>query len=167
MLFASLSSQAKLVTVEDSLLSDDQRSLLETKTHVQQAAQWVGLGKEIGIAVNDGLSSLTDQANKFANTKVGTWTMILVTYKVLGKDFIRYAVGLLFFIVAVIILFWQFKAGYYAHKIRTKGNIFSPLFGNPEYQVIEPSDEQRAWSLGILVIGFIVALIATGMTMFG
>lgn len=54
---------------------------------------WVGVGGEVGTAVREGLNAVVDVADKFGKTDVGRFTMILVAWKVIGKDIMRIVLG--------------------------------------------------------------------------
>lgn len=77
----------------------------------QTTGGWIGIGKEIGIAVSDSLKAITTETSKFANTKLGTYIMILVAWKVMGQDFLQMLVGIpLWFIGSVIFTVSFFKS---------------------------------------------------------
>jgi hypothetical protein len=78
-----------------------QAALQETKAKVAQYGEWVGLGKELGTAVDEGLTAVTKHADNIAETKVGMLTMFLITYKVIGTDLVQLVVGLMFSFVWV------------------------------------------------------------------
>jgi muconolactone delta-isomerase len=70
-----------MVAVPASLLTADQKAQMEvaaTQAKIQTYGKWVGLGKEVGEAVNSSLAAVTDQTARFADTKVGKVTMALV-----------------------------------------------------------------------------------------
>ncbi|MDD5566631.1 MAG: hypothetical protein PHH01_00345 [Patescibacteria group bacterium] len=85
---------------------------IETQSKIDTYGKYVGLGKEVGMAINEGLSALSENAERFANTKPGKFTMFIIAYKVLGKDFLQAIFGILFFVVGVgIFLCMWFKNG--------------------------------------------------------
>ena len=53
---------------------------------VEVANEWVDFGKNVGTAMREGLSALTDEANKFAGTDAGRFTMAVIAWKVAGDD---------------------------------------------------------------------------------
>lgn len=75
--------------VPDSLLTETQKVALETnkkvvdaKASAQVASAYMGIGRELGEAVNSSLSAITEQSNKFANTSVGHLLIFIVLFKV-------------------------------------------------------------------------------------
>ena len=66
--------QVETVTVDINKLSPEARAEIESRKQIQkiqQYGEWVGLGKEIGIAVDSSLASVTDRAAQFADTDMG------------------------------------------------------------------------------------------------
>lgn len=64
-----------------------------------QISQYIGIGKEVGEAVKNGLESVVDVSNKFANTPVGQFTMVMIAWKILGKELLHLVVGIPVYIV--------------------------------------------------------------------
>jgi hypothetical protein len=79
------------------------------KEKIELYGKWVGLGKEVGDAVNGSLQAVTDQTAKFADTKVGKVTMALVIWKVVGDEFSGYLLGLLWLIVFLPLWVWSYR----------------------------------------------------------
>lgn len=65
---------------------ETQRKLAETKQQLQAVSEFAGIGKEIGVAVNEGLTAVTEQTAKFADTVPGKFTMAMIAWKVMSKD---------------------------------------------------------------------------------
>ena len=162
----AISSQAKLVTVNDSLLTDNQKMALNVDNNANMISKYAGVGKEVGIAVNDGLGALTTQASKFAETKLGMWTMVIITYKVIGRDVIKIFVGIPLFFVILFVLLWQFNAGYRTHRIRTKGTVLDGLLGRAEYTAVTPSGSEKDQAFWTLVLGMAIDIIILLVTLF-
>jgi len=163
----AISSQAKIVTVDDSLLTDNQKTELTVKNNVEMVSKYTGLGKEIGVAVNDGLSAITTQANNFANTKVGTWTMWIITYKIIGRDLLKLIIGIPLFFIILFVLLYQFRQGFYPKKLRMKGSIVDGWLGKAEYEVVTPSSDSKNTAWTILIIGLIIDVAIILITIFG
>lgn len=85
-----------------------QASFNETKEKITQYGNWVGMGKEIGIAVNDGITAIKDQAISLSETKLGYYIMFLIAYKVIGTDLIQLAIGLPLMIALFIVFLWSY-----------------------------------------------------------
>ena len=155
--------------IPDSLLTKEQQSYLEKQqmdNTVLKASQWVGLGKEIGSAFNEGLSALTDHADKFSRTRVGTFAMVLIAYKVMGRDFIHYIFGILFFIIISILLYFATRKHHIPYRIRTKGNWIDVIKGTAEYKVIELHSDEKETGFWTLIIGMAINITITLFTIF-
>lgn len=105
---------------------------------VSSYGKWAGMGKEVGTAVKEGLMSVVDVADKFGDTKVGTFTMYMVAWKVIGQDLIRIFLGVLFMCIITVLIFKSLKS-LSTHKVRIKGSWLKP-WEPTEFQVVEPDD---------------------------
>lgn len=126
---AKIQAEAQVQTAQYEI--DKLKSKLETY------GNWVGVGGEIGTAVKEGLTAVVDVADKFGSTKVGKFTMIMIAYKIMGRDFIRIIIGLLFFTVFVIFLFNYHKKNFTTRRIAIEDNGWK--FWLPKkYEIVEP-----------------------------
>jgi len=148
----TFAQQEEMVSVPKSQLTEQQKQALtiqDAKTGFETASQFVGLGREVGEAVNSGLSALTHHIDTISNTKVGKLTMFLIAYKVIGTDIIQLAVGLPLTILVVIFSFL-----FYWQNVRTKRYVNNEIFGpdgkitSRQYHVREFSGD-TAWAWGI------------------
>src|SRR5205807_1312407 len=83
----SQSGNEDTVTIPKSQLTPEQLQKVQQEQldeKIKTYGKWVGIGKEVGVAVNSSLESITNQADHFAKTGVGKFTMVLVTWKVIG-----------------------------------------------------------------------------------
>jgi hypothetical protein len=100
------------VTVPRSMLSKDQLEQLSAKQiqdKVENYGKWVGIGHELGTAINESLSAVTTQANNFAQTPVGRLTAFLVVWKVIGHDGMGFIIGILEIIIMLPIWIWSYR----------------------------------------------------------
>jgi len=131
------------ITVKKSDLTTDQLVKINTEaatkllqTKLERYGNWVGVGGEIGTAIKEGLNAVVDVADKFGNTRVGTFTMILVAWKVVGKDLVRIIIGFLFMIIVTVFIFRNYR-NMNKRRICTKGRGWK--FWLPkEYTIVEP-----------------------------
>jgi len=115
--------------------SDAKIAQLEKK--LETYGNWVGVGGEIGSAVKEGLNAVVDVADKFGNTNVGRFTLIMVAWKVIGKDAVRIVLGLLFILIFTIFTFRSYRQNFTTRKISLKSNGLK--FWLPkEYTLVEP-----------------------------
>jgi hypothetical protein len=148
------------ITVKKSSLSPGELSKLETQEKIESYGKWVGMGNEVGKAVNSSLGALTTNADKFAKTGVGKFTMFMVAWKVLGADLIQLLIGLLLFVVGLPILLWIYKTSVCGHSVLDK--ILAD--GTKVYKYWEP-DRDSYRLIGFSVATFIWGL-ATLITIF-
>ncbi len=98
------------------------------KPVVDKANEWVDFGKNVGSAMDAGLASLTDHAEKFSKTDAGRFTMAIIAWKVAGKDALQVtqyvtdkAVHILFGIPALIawniLCIWFFRRMFLPRRV--------------------------------------------------
>ena len=75
------------VVVDKSILTPDQLAKLQADALTNQVVEQVstyskiaGVGKEVGIAVREGLTAVVDIADKFGGTDVGKFTMVMIAW---------------------------------------------------------------------------------------
>ena len=117
--------------------------IADLEKKLETYGNWVGVGGEVGNAIEEGLTAVVDVADKFTGTDVGKFTMILVAWKVVGKDAVRILLGFIF-LIAISFLFVKVYKGYYRpKKVPTKRVAFFKRFvESVEYKIIEPD---RNW----------------------
>ncbi len=154
-----LPKSEKYIQIPISSLTEAQKAELDkNKSTVEQLGEWVGLGKEIGTAVNEGLGALTDHANKFAGTPVGKFTMIIIAYKVMGRDLVHYVAG-----VGMFFIFTTFFIFYFVKNCMDKRILTSETKeGVKTYEIYCPEDSQKL--LAMLFYG--ISLCASLITFF-
>lgn len=102
------------VSVPRSTLTKQQQSIVETKSNT-----YIGMGHEVGVAVNEALGAVTEQAGKFGETKLGKLTMGIVVWKILGHDILGFIWGFLLMLIGTPILVWSYRK-YFARHILIK-----------------------------------------------
>lgn len=75
-----------------------------TKVSENPPSKYVGLGKEIGEAINSSLNSIEKHAISFSNTKLGKITVFVLLWKLLYRDIIRGIIGITLLILFIITL---------------------------------------------------------------
>ena len=137
------------VTISKSDLTPQQIASIEAQAQVDKAnaevaklqkkletyGDWVGVGGEIGSAVKEGLTAVVDVADKFGKTDVGKFTLVMVAWKVMGKDIVQITLGLLFFAVFTSVLIWITKRTLTSKKVLTSNP--GPFKYPKTYQVVK------------------------------
>jgi hypothetical protein len=135
-------SDLKLAELEK--IKDMEIAHLQKK--VEQFGDWVGVGGEVGSAIEEGLTAVVDVADKFGTTDVGKFTMVLVAWKVVGKDVVRIVLGVLFLSMFTWLLIYSFRRtcidrrvlietknpGWFKYPKEKKYELIEPLFGDGE-----------------------------------
>lgn len=131
-------SQNEKITVDTKDLPPELVKQLKQKQQVTETLQtygeWAGIGSEIGIAMKEGLTAVKDVAVDFSKTDVGTYTMVLIAWKVVGQDITGIFVGLLSFLIGVPIIIWSYKRSCMARRVCIKDEGW---FKAKEYKIIE------------------------------
>lgn len=136
---------------------------------IKQYGDWVGVGGEVGQAIEEGLTAVVDVADKFGKTDVGKFTMVLIAWKVMGKDIIKIILGLLFFGVLVFMLSRYYRRTIADRRIlvkRTPQGVWKRDI--KEYEVVESSldGDERAWLTAGLIVAFLLGIWITYGVMF-
>jgi hypothetical protein len=102
-----------LVSIPADQLTEQQKKLIEQSSTQEAVSSWTGMGKEVGEAVNGAVGALTKHAVDFSETKLGTFTMYVIAYKVIGASLIK-TIILIFVIFTSIIIYiiLVFKYGF-------------------------------------------------------
>jgi hypothetical protein len=116
------------VTVPRSMLTQEQVKKLDEQN---PAGKWVGLGKEVGDAVNSSLQAITTQTSNFSQTKVGKLTMFLVVWKMLGDMIVHLTVGLLMLLIFVPLWIWSYRKTCITRSIKTGKDTYEKIEYNP------------------------------------
>jgi hypothetical protein len=134
---------------------------VETPT-VQKANEWVDFGKNVGSAMKEGLSALTDEANKFSGTPAGRFTMAVIAWKVAGRDavelvdrFVGVLIGVPSLIVVTFLYAWFMRKTFICHKVCVKKSGFL-WWGTREYKVVNERRDAGGDTFGAAFITTIV-----------
>jgi hypothetical protein len=168
--FAFPQEKEEMVSVPKSKLSKQQLAEVEAddlKAKAEQYGKWVGIGKEVGIAVNDGLSAVTTQTNNFAQTPVGKWTIAVIVFKVVGVQVIGLLVGLGMFAVGIPIWLWSYRK-FLPHAVLDKETLDKETgkVVSREYKRYDDNEIASSWRIGHWVIFGVFTATALGI-MFG
>lgn len=131
---------------------------LEQKEKIETASAYVGIGKEVGTAVNDSLKAVTKNAADLASTRLGHWLMFIIVFKLFGNIVLHTFIGLIFFITFTWFLIWSYKKNCMVRSVLKR--ILPDK--TREYQIIDPKEssefENIYWTH---VVGFIIIIIVS------
>ena len=153
----------------DALIAKQEAQIAIYEKKIEQFGDWVGVGGEVGEAVKQGLEAVVDVADKFGQTDVGKFTLVLVAWKVMGKDVVKIILGLIFFAMLVIIL-----TRFYRNTVTDKRMLTKRMPQGfwkrsiKEYTVVESSldGEERTWLTIVLGVIFLLGIWITYAIMF-
>lgn len=143
---AQSTNAPKMITVPVDDLTVDQLAKIEAEKQLammedklETYGKWVGVGGEIGTAINDGLGAVVTSAEEFGKTEVGFFTMALIAWKVAGKDLVRIGFGFVLFVVFTIMMIYMWKQFFTDRRMRTKGAWYQ-FWVTKEYEIKEHND---------------------------
>lgn len=128
------------LTVEQLAKYNADIQTAELQKKLETYGNWVGVGGEIGNAIKEGLTAVVDVADKFGNTDVGKFTLVMVAWKVIGKDIVRIVLGFIFIALFTWLLIFSFKRTCLDRRILIE-NTNTGFLKYPKvkkYQIIEP-----------------------------
>jgi hypothetical protein len=149
---AALHAQAdgdgnQLVTVPKRYVS------AEGLTHQTESnvSKWVGVGREIGTATREGLAAVVDQAERFGSTKVGTFIMAMVAWRIIGQDVVRIVLGIPIWIAGVCLWIWSYRRMHVGYRAmaRKEGKVKEWVQVEPHKFATNEGRSGSAWSHGI------------------
>jgi hypothetical protein len=148
-----LRADEEKVTVPRSMLTQNQ---IKTLDEQGSAGKWVGLGKEIGEAVNSSLQAITTQTSNFSQTKVGKLTMVLVVWKMLGNEIIHLTVGFLMLLIFIPLWIWSYRKTCITRSIKTGKDTYEKIEYKPgQYDDMTPRIAHTLMMCGFLITFFI------------
>lgn len=152
-------TQEEMVSVPKSQLTAQQLAEIEMKNQVQKIesyGKWVGVGDEIGAAVRESLLGVVDVADKFGSTNVGKFTLVMVAWKIIGKDLVRIVLGVLFIALFTLLIFRIYRNLYVPRKIRKTGAWWK-FWEKSEYEIITPDDNWEGYVFVKILFLFLYA----------
>lgn len=159
--------EADLKLAELEAQKDMEIAKLENK--VKQYGDWIGVGGEVGQAIEEGLSAVVGVADEFGKTDVGKFTMILIAWKVMGKDIVKILLGIVFFSVLVFLLSRFYRRTVADRRIltqRTPQGMWKR--DDKKYEIVESSldGDERAWLTAGIIVAFLIGIWITYGIMF-
>lgn len=157
-MLAAADTNDELVTVPKKYVSSEGLGHQETA----KATEWAGVGREVGIATKEALGAVVDSAEKFGSTKVGTFVMIMVAWKLMAKEVLAVVIGVPMWFIGLFTWIWTAKRLFFGYKIVEKQEGKTKVYAqHPPYEF--SSRDARAGAAFVLVVGvgvlFIVPVI--------
>jgi hypothetical protein len=150
------------------VVREDPKPAAPAQTVAQKANEWVDFGKNVGTAMDAGLSALTDHAEKFSKTDAGRFTMAIIAWKVAGRDAVELtnrAIKVVFGVPVLIgwncLAIWFFRRMFLPRRVVIKKSGFL-WWGTREYKIVNEDD---SWREGKTGGAFITCVVWVGISM--
>jgi hypothetical protein len=143
---------------QQEILVQQQRVAIETQA--KSYSTTAGYGKEIGIAVRDGLTAIKDVTLELSKTDVGKVTMYLIVWKVAGKDIIRLSLGIILIFISIILVTKSYFRTF-RRRILIKN---AGLFKEKEYKILTEDDSFWEYPNAAAVMHVVVMVIMIGIS---
>lgn len=125
----------------------------------EQASQWIGIGREIGEATKAGLGAVVDEANRFGTTRVGTFIMLMVAWRIIGHDVMGIVLGVPMLVAGVWIWVWVFRWLFIGKRVLVKQEGSVKIWEMRRYE-FERNGEGKNVAGATLVLGLILFVAA-------
>lgn len=136
------------------------------KTSTPETVQkWVGIGKEVGAAMNAGLGAVVDNAEKFGKSDVGKYTMWLIMWRLFGRDLFNTGLVAVLVAAALAILVWSYRRSCLPRRV-----LKSNINGAKTWEIMPPSIEDpgdRGGTMFVHGVVFVLVLLIGGCNMMG
>ncbi|MFA4942057.1 MAG: hypothetical protein WC564_00245 [Patescibacteria group bacterium] len=154
--------------------------ILDVESDLEKIGQYVSIGKEIGGAIDTSLGAIAYQADNISKTFVGKFTMVMIAWKLVGKDFKDKVIDVFALVLFIIFWSWSFRRNFarrrvpikvkltpwvpWFKKFRRRKVLESELF---EFDFDDADDEGKTSYIAHLVVGIIVVIIMSLITTLG
>lgn len=160
---------AQQATVDLSALPEGLRNQVveaqraqDIEKKIERYGRWVGMGTEVGNAVDGALSAISKHANEFANTKVGMFTMAIIAFKVIGYPIIQLIVGIPLLLMGTIFFIWILKSQCLPSKIKIITGVGKDRV--IEEQILKPQEDWYTVVAALCYVIYIVICMAVIFT---
>lgn len=169
---AQNSQKPKQIVVNVNDLTQDQLAKVQARNKVEQVtgqietySKYAGMGKEVGIAVSEGLGAVKDVTLEFADSNVGKLTMALIVWKVIGDDLKGMVLGIPIWLLVTFLFIWSYRRSLIRRKKLIKKDGGWWIFGGvKQYEMVSPIYTDEVW--GVAIVHAAVYALFTGV-MFG
>ena len=104
-----------------------------SKSELENYAEYIGVGKEIGIAISEGLKAVVDEAEHFSETNVGLYTMALIAWAIVGNDIVQILIGVPLLLLGLFLILRYYRKTFLPQKRVIKSEGFF-LWAKKEYE---------------------------------
>ena len=130
----------------------------EVPVGAAEIREWVEVGNAIGEGMAAAAGKLGVEVNKFADTIVGIFTMVIIAYHYIGQHLITTLFGVSIFMFGVPLWLWFYTTK--ASKRLEKEEVFEKGKGPGGLTIsrtyTNTSEDIKGWTLGVLVVLLVV-----------
>jgi len=119
-------------------------------------SEYAKLGRDIGSGLASTAREIGVATNEFAQTPVGHLAMMLIVYKLIGRDLVHYVGGIIWFAITIPIWIIFFRRMYLYKSVEVK---YDPTTGKRASVIRTPLDTSDGSVAGGRVVMFIVFVI--------
>lgn len=151
------------IVVNTDDLTPDQLAKVQARNKVEQVTEqletyskYAGMGKEVGVAVKEGLGAVKDVTLEFADSDVGKLTMGLIVWKVIGDDIVGIVIGIPLWLLGMILLVWSYRKTSVSRRRLTSREGGWWIFGGKKQYEFRDAQYEDGWGavfhLGVMMI---------------
>jgi hypothetical protein len=124
-------------------------------------SEWVGIGKEIGLATREGLNAVVDTAEKFGSTKVGTFVMVMIAWKIMAKEVLGVVLGIPLLLAGVGLWVWTAKRLFFGYRVLARKEGHTKIYEDHGPYDFKGNDARQVagvftWGTLVVWVGFMV-----------
>lgn len=133
----------------------------QNPTPEDRASKWVGIGKEIGEATKEGLNSVVDSADKFGSTKVGTFVMVMIAWKIMARDIVSIVLGVPLMLFGIFFWWMLMKRFFFGYQVLDRKEGRTKFYKRQEPYTFKSSDARcgAVWACGLSITVFMVLML--------
>lgn len=166
---AQTSQKDEKIVVNSSDLTADQLAAIKARkqsealiNQVETYGKFAGIGKEVGVAIKEGLTAVKDVAVEFSDTNVGMFTMVLIAWKVAGDDIMSFVVGVPLYLLCLFMLAWAYKRMCMRQTVLVSKE--EGVFGKKTYRTEDPVLQYTHAASAFFGLVFVIINIIFGVT---
>jgi hypothetical protein len=156
----------QLVQVPKRYVSAEGLNHTQASPQVSEEVQkWKEIGQGIGVTFKEALNSAVDAADRFGATKVGTFIMVMVAWRIIGKDLAGILLGIPFLIAGTFLFIYLLRRLFLGYRVAKRAGFFTR-----EYEEHAPykfnSNDSRTVAAALVGVAYCVFVLAMLIVIF-
>jgi hypothetical protein len=152
----------QLVQVPKKYVSAEGLNHTQAFTQVSEEVQkWKEIGQGIGVTFKEALNSAVDAADKFGTTKVGTFIMVMVAWRIIGKDLTGILLGIPFLFAGTVLFLYLLRRLFLGYRVPKKAGLFTREYEEHTPYQFKTNDARTAAAVltGVAYCIFVLAML--------